>query len=270
MEDNWATWDEAPAEAEAEAENWAAFEEPTASDQPQQPPEAAAPVSTEGLKTATVNYNFEAQNSDELTINENEVVYISTEECDEEGWVVAINSEGQKGYVPLNYLVLTEEPLATNDYADQFDPVSQQSAPWETNYATSEHSAPKVTQPLPWQASFPEQAQPPAWQASFAEEDNSSEDEDDSEATDTMPPPPDMPPPIPDCPPPLYEFSKSHSISIDGSLSTFSTDYCLGMYDYEATGTDEISFKVSDCTCFSSFSFTLVFLLTSVRAASKW
>ena len=62
-----------------------------------------------------------------------------------------------------------------------------------------------------------------------------------------MPPPPDMPPPIPDCPPPTFEFSKSHSISIDGSLSTFGDqNYCQGMYDYDATGSDEISFKAGD------------------------
>ena len=94
-------------------------------------------------------------------------------------------------------------------------------------------------QPPPAQPQVP--TQPPPWEM---EDGDSSEDEESySEATDTAGPPPgDLPPPIPDCPPP--EFSAS--ISVDNSLSTFGTDYCVGMYDYEATGSDEISFRAGD------------------------
>ena len=67
------------------------------------------PISTEGLRQATVLYNFDSQNADELTITENEIIFISNEECDEEGWVVVTNAQGQKGYVPMNYLDLGEE-----------------------------------------------------------------------------------------------------------------------------------------------------------------
>ena len=41
-----------------------------------------------------------------------------------------------------------------------------------------------------------------------------------------------MPFPIPDCPPPISEFSKSFSVDaeLSISMSTFTTDYCVGKY----------------------------------------
>ena len=95
-----------------EAEDWAAFDENTAANTEYAEPNMASnpeaeeqvPVSTEGLRQVYVLYNFDSQNSDELTISENEMVFISEEECDEEGWVVCINAQGQKGkerYFPI-------------------------------------------------------------------------------------------------------------------------------------------------------------------------
>ena len=85
-------------------------------------------------------YNFDSQNADELTITENEVIFVSNEECDEEGWVVVINAQGQKGYVPMNYLDQgTEEdgadaePIMTNN-VQETQPWAQTSQPSQDYY----------------------------------------------------------------------------------------------------------------------------------------
>ena len=101
---------------------------------------------------------------------------------------------------------------------------------------------------MPAAQQAPAQPPPASSYPPWGEDDNSSDEEDESEsvATQSMPPPSDIPPPIPDCPPPISEFTSCGSISIDNSLSTFATDYCVGIYDYDATGSDEISFKAGD------------------------
>lgn len=119
--DNWASWDDVPASPEKPAEDdWAAFDQQNvqAEVEPQhEAPAEAEPVNLEGLQQVNVLYNFDAQNSDELTITENEMVYLANEECDEEGWAVCINAHGQKGYVPLNYLEIEAE--AQTEAAEQ-------------------------------------------------------------------------------------------------------------------------------------------------------
>ena len=285
MEDNWASWDDPPAanayatEQPASAtaaeggDDWAAFDntnnEESAEVEPEpeaaieaEPVEAQEPVeyNYDEMRQVYVLYNFDAQNGDELTITENELVWVTNEECDEEGWAVCINSEGTKGFVPLNYLDFGDQEAQPEVAAEQPEEVANpvESAPSQTmgygkppgddDWGFPGMGAQDSQPQAPSQPTMP--AQPPPWQASFDGMENSSEEEDSSEdeeeATDAMPPPPDIPPPLPDCPPPIHDFSKSASISIDGSLSTFATDYCTGMYDYDATGSDEISFKAGD------------------------
>ena len=53
---------------------------------------------------ALVLYTFTANNEDELTVSENEDICVLVRECDEEGWVMARNQAGRKGYVPSNYI----------------------------------------------------------------------------------------------------------------------------------------------------------------------
>ena len=53
---------------------------------------------------AVALYAFGGQNEDELTVEENEEIEILVRECDEEGWVMARNASGTKGYVPQNYI----------------------------------------------------------------------------------------------------------------------------------------------------------------------
>ena len=88
-------------------------------------------------------YNFDAQNSDELTISENEVIFVSNEECDEEGWAVVINDQGQKGYVPLNYLDMGDDEEEVAVHNDE----PEQSQPWDHSMQYQEASElPKLPQ----------------------------------------------------------------------------------------------------------------------------
>ena len=170
-DDGWATWDDAPAaNAEPEPvaandnEDWAAFDQQPEVVQEEAPQAPAEVHDTEGLKQVTVLYNFDAQNGDELTITENEVVYLSNEECDEEGWAVCINAQGQKGYVPCNYLELEEQAAAEsadqNEVADgsnhqepYVEPVrpEPEEVPWETSWPGMQPSEPaqQPSQPPP-------------------------------------------------------------------------------------------------------------------------
>ena len=314
IEEDWAAWDETPAPvAQAAAaeepaeEDWAAFDNNQAEPEPAASYEEAeqqeVPVqSTEGMRQVYVLYNFDAQNSDELTINENEMVFVTDEECDEEGWAVCITNDGRKGYVPLNYLDLEAEAEAaggveaaeangTADYvpeeapkfkpmtpispmkggmydADPFASAAAEEPVEDDNWGNAfpgyeptpapvaAPAAPTAPRPIPAQptvlpAQPPQMSEFPPWQ-SYEDEANSSElsdDESEEDGTSAFGGPPSaVPPAIPDCPPPISEFTGAScdSISNLNSLSTFGNDYCVGMYDYDATGSDEISFRSGD------------------------
>ena len=53
---------------------------------------------------AVALFNFSSQNPDELPISENEELSIQLGQCDKEGWLMAVNSKGARGYVPENYI----------------------------------------------------------------------------------------------------------------------------------------------------------------------
>ena len=122
---------------------------------------------------------------------------------------------------------------AASDYTSSYQPPASDfptSYPpaQEPSYQAEPPSA-APTAPVP---TIPDQ--PPPWQASFAEDSSEEESEEESDydpGTSSMPPPPNMAAPaLPDGPPPVHEFSKSCSLSLDGSLSTFSTNYCIGNF----------------------------------------
>jgi hypothetical protein len=67
----------------------------------------AAPASSpNGIQSATVLYDFDAQGDDELTVKENEMVTIVDKENDE--WWLVRNSAGQEGVVPAQYVQLDD------------------------------------------------------------------------------------------------------------------------------------------------------------------
>ena len=236
QEDNWASWDDAPAadptpaSATNEAEDWAAFDNNQAASEPmaeatldeQQAEAGFEPASTEGLRQYVVLYNFDAQNSDELTINENEMVFISEEECDEEGWVVCINSQGQKGYVPLNYLDFD------NVEAGGAESTEGQAAGLEANgisEAKSEVAAPVSSDPYvdPFASSVP--AEP------IQDDDNWGAFPNDPTPTPAAAAPPPAPAPavaaqpsVPTQPPPMSEFPPWQSYEDEANSSDLSDD----------------------------------------------
>lgn len=122
---------------------------------------------------------------------------------------------------------------AASDYTSSYQPPASD---FPTSYPPAQEpfyqAEPPSAAPAAPVPTIPDQ--PPPWQASFAEDSSEEESEEESDydpGTSSMPPPPSMAaPPLPDGPPPVHEFSKSCSLSLDGSLSTFSTNYCIGNF----------------------------------------
>eukprot|EP01095_Lingulamoeba_sp_RSL-Kostka_P015140 TRINITY_DN686_c0_g1_i1.p2 TRINITY_DN686_c0_g1~~TRINITY_DN686_c0_g1_i1.p2 ORF type:complete len:233 (+),score=114.69 TRINITY_DN686_c0_g1_i1:1389-2087(+) len=56
-------------------------------------------------RTCTVEFDFEAENEDELTISEGEIITIISET---EGWFNGCNSRGETGLFPANYVSVNE------------------------------------------------------------------------------------------------------------------------------------------------------------------
>ena len=74
-------------------------------------------------------------------------MYLANEECDEEGWAVCVNAQGQKGYVPCNYLELEENngEVAEASEAAEAAPEAQYTQP---QYVEEEKE-------IPWPTSWP-------------------------------------------------------------------------------------------------------------------
>ena len=66
-------------------------------------------------------FNFTSQNPDELPISENEELTIIMGQCDEEGWLMAVNARGDRGYVPENYIEIRSAPAQGLPQQQSFD-----------------------------------------------------------------------------------------------------------------------------------------------------
>ena len=273
-----------------------------------------------GSLKAIALYEFVSQNQDELTVRETEEVFILPGECDEEGWLMVMNSAGSKGYVPQNYLEV--EGAESAQAIDQVVAASQQQYSVQDNYANQANgnwgansygyppameAIPEIAEtssaniPIeepeepafvpyeapshPLEASY--EAPPHPLEAQFSKESqkseeksSSSEDEDDysssvGDNTESFGPPPGLPPPpgpppnLPPLPPPppavsvqdlteaqskskapgrppSINFAKFKSCSMDSSCASDFPKFCKALYDYEKTGSDEISFDEDD------------------------
>ncbi|XP_018331101.1 F-BAR and double SH3 domains protein 2 isoform X2 [Agrilus planipennis] len=107
----------------------------------------------------TALYSYTAQNSDELSIVENEQLEV-VGEGDGDGWLRARNYRGEEGYVPQNYLDIEREPSGTSpglvnqisfssvDYTvDNDDELAQQSE--TTNQSPEQISVIHMTEAVP-------------------------------------------------------------------------------------------------------------------------
>ena len=86
-----------------------------------------------GSLKAVALYEFVSQNQDELTVRETEEVFVLPGECDEEGWLMIMNSAGEKGYVPQNYLEV--EGAESAQAIDEVVAASQQQYSVQDNYS---------------------------------------------------------------------------------------------------------------------------------------
>lgn len=120
---------------------------------------------------AVVLFSFEANNSDEITITENEQVDILVKECDEEGWVKVRNAGGQTGYAPTNYVEV---------YASETLPA----APGEGGWVGQ-----PTMQTIPETGEYVPEV-PAVWSHAAMEENSSEEEGEETEAEteDDMPP----------------------------------------------------------------------------------
>ncbi|XP_076446804.1 F-BAR and double SH3 domains protein 2-like isoform X2 [Babylonia areolata] len=81
-------------------------------------------------------YDFEASNYDELSMKQNEPLTLVAD-GDGEGWVKATNSSGQTGYIPENYVDLSEMDATTPTEAEEeiVDSVTPDAAAQAENHA---------------------------------------------------------------------------------------------------------------------------------------
>ena len=266
-----------------------------------------------GSLKAVALYEFVSQNQDELTVRETEEVYILPGECDEEGWLMVMNSAGSKGYVPQNYLEV--EGAESSQAIDQVVAASQQQYPIQDDYSSqsngnwgaNSYGYPPAMEAIPEQvetssANIPieeteepqfvpyeapphplmavYEAPPNPLEAQKSEDKSSSDDEEEysssvGDNTESFGPPPGLPPPpgpppnLPPLPPPppavsvqdftesftkskapgrppSINFAKFKSCSMDSSCASDFPKFCKALYDYEKTGSDEISFEEED------------------------
>nr|XP_040568675.1 LOW QUALITY PROTEIN: protein nervous wreck-like [Lepeophtheirus salmonis] len=256
--EDWANWEANPQQQYDYSQSWADFDKSQESSTPQQLQEEekvydTSPVpepnttptyqNNEHMGTAVVLYDFGGQAADELTVREQEIIQILYSESDEEGWVMAQNSQGQKGYVPQNYLEINDAPTENGVRQEEkqdavpvkhefIDPNPLQQvpdAPTNESYEYSQKETPvsifstNDTQPYNKVSDMPDQS-----------EDESSEDTTSSDG------PPSELPPLHHCLNlALIRKPQGHPQwqSVSGVV-----EYCKALYDYEATGSDEITF----------------------------
>ncbi|XP_069970142.1 protein nervous wreck isoform X5 [Penaeus vannamei] len=187
-----------------------------------------------------VLYNYTAQNPDELSIIENEELELLGE-GDGDGWVKARNYKGEVGYIPQNYIEEEESGSAP---------------PQQPDFATFPETTPPAatTKPEGTQRGMSfssveynlETEEEMAAPVSFSSIDYSIEGAEEYPATEDFPsePPPDLPPPAP----PADALEKvpvnlpTLSLPVDSSSSHGLAEYCIAVYDYEATCPEEITF----------------------------
>ena len=152
-------------------------------DSPSPPPppatETSDPVASTEISQALVLYNFDATSSDELTVSEGEWVNLLVGQAQEEGWLMAENSEGGRGLVPASFVTETTPEEYEASLASQPAPAEPEQG-W----------AGEVSQPGQ-QLSIPS-CPPPAMDGDNSSEEETSEESDDDETG----PPPGLAPPV--------------------------------------------------------------------------
>ncbi|XP_065334083.1 protein nervous wreck isoform X1 [Cloeon dipterum] len=191
----------------------AAWDDPTAIDwghedlQASQPPPADA---EEVAYRCLALYNYTAQNPDELSIVENETLEVlaGADYDAGEGWLRARNSRGEQGFVPQNYLDYPQDQQQSDPMVEQ----SPQEAPG-ISFSSVDYTVESEELEIQQHAQYQE---PPQMEA-------------------------------PPAPPPQQQPPQTQSrADIPAPLNLQNGDqyeYCVAMYDYEATAEEELTFE---------------------------
>ncbi|XP_063598257.1 protein nervous wreck-like [Penaeus indicus] len=208
-----------------------------------------------------VLYNYTAQNPDELSIIENEELELLGE-GDGDGWVKARNYKGEVGYIPQNYIEEEESgsaPPQQPDFANFPEVTPAATKPEgaqrgmsfssvEYNLENSENvpvlykALACTVVPTLHQLNGSSSIKGVLYDSTGFHLNGAEE----YPATDDFPsePPPDLPPPAP----PADTLEKAPinlptlSLPVDTSSSHGLAEYCIAVYDYEATCPEEITF----------------------------
>ncbi|ODV93486.1 hypothetical protein PACTADRAFT_82805 [Pachysolen tannophilus NRRL Y-2460] len=82
---------------------------------------AASIAPTEnGYKTGRIIFDFEAASDDELTVKENDTVYIINDRKSRDWWVVANIETGEEGLIPSNYVEITKSAMPPSNLFSKF------------------------------------------------------------------------------------------------------------------------------------------------------
>jgi len=226
-----------PQPAPVSADPWPQDEDPWGSSSPaQEQPPAPEPVMEEytgEVAQAVVLYTFDATSHDELSVREGEWINLLLSGCQEEGWVMGQNSDGQSGLIPASFVTqttpeeylgqLTEAAAAVTAGPDPIEPAWGQTDPAP--------AAPDLSIPM---------CPPPA--AADEDEETSSEEESEEDSDDGGPPPGLAPPPGP---PPTLSPPGPPPQPPTSPLSSVMGSYQV-IYDFQASADDELSINVGD------------------------
>lgn len=167
---------------------------------------ADALATAEPIFKCTALYSYTAQNPDELTIVENEQLEV-VGEGDGDGWLRARNYRGEEGYVPHNYLDVERDV-----------PIDASAAGGSAQQLTS--------------------------QISFSSVDYTVDSEDPDMFVDSVQQSPDQ---VSVISAPLKELTVAAVTAMaeqaDGAEHHQRTEWCIALYDYDASAEDELTFE---------------------------
>ncbi|XP_044014210.1 protein nervous wreck isoform X1 [Aphidius gifuensis] len=163
----------------------------------------------------TALYSYTAQNPDELSIVESEQLEV-VGEGDGDGWLRARNYRGEEGFVPQNYLDVEREPTASVGLSSHGPGLVTQISFSSVDYTIDDHDAvdPDAqliinNKPLSSQQQQQQQQQQDTYDVDIINDDNNNNNN-------------------------------------NANTSNILSQYCIALYDYDATCDEELSFFEGD------------------------
>ncbi|XP_055373206.1 protein nervous wreck isoform X2 [Condylostylus longicornis] len=210
-------WDADPTEV-----NWGASETTEAAEPEIAQPVSATPVPESSQKDVIYKclalYSYTAQNPDELTIVENEQLEVIGE-GDGDGWLRARNYKGEEGYVPHNYLDIDQDTAAAVNNSSQLQTQISFSS---VDYTVDNEDQTQDSGQSPDQVSVI--MAPGAEQAAAMINQQIQQQQQQIEKQQ-------------------YEQQHQENYQKRERPKPGEQEYCIAMYDYDATAEDELTFE---------------------------